>query len=86
MSFAAKFLQQSQGKDIFYVVVEDTRQKLAWYYVKVQPGKAHAFEQALKGPTDLALWGQVLYSGYGEASPSNIRNIMKQKFGFEHQG
>ncbi len=47
----------------------------AWYYVRIDRLKQSLFERSMAtGSFDIAAFGQVLASGYGNEPPEHIRN------------
>ncbi len=57
--------------------------QLAWYIIHVDTLKITAFRHNLRKmlPMSLAEYGAVLYSGWGRASPGNIRAELHNKYG-----
>lgn len=75
------------GQHLFYIVMVDKQSSPAWFYVHVNKTKITAFKKALGQQVALNLkeWGDIVESGFGEASPEYIRLAMKQKYKFQHK-
>jgi len=53
-----------------------------WHYVKINMLKQPLFKQAIKsGSLDVADYGEVLYSGWGEKPPQSVVEMIKKKYG-----
>ena len=69
---------------IFLVKGKDTTNRQAWYYVTVDKSKKDTFE-SLQGAQSLNLndYGKILYSGYGDEPPEDIKKTMEDEYGFK---
>lgn len=53
-----------------------------WHYIKVEKNKLPLFKKALeKDSIELADFGEILFSGWGESPPDNITTQVKKMFG-----
>ncbi len=53
-----------------------------WHYIKVDKMKLPLFKKALeKDSIELADFGEILFSGWGESPPDNITTQVKKMFG-----
>ncbi len=85
MSFLSAVTQKSNGKGIYYLCAKDTDGKPVWYYLRVNALKLAIFEKSLQKISDLADWGEILASGFGERSPNYFRRKMQEEYGFVHK-
>lgn len=77
MSGFATRLSNELGRGIFLVTGKN-KGKALWHYVKVPPEKLQGLKHAIKtGALDVAHYGQVLYSGWGEEPPADITQKVK---------
>lgn len=69
---------------IFLVKGKDTTNRAAWYYVLVEKTKKDMFEN-IEGSQSLNLtdYGNILFSGYGEEPPADIKKRMEDEYGFK---
>lgn len=66
---------------LLYCVRGKDRGKPAWHYVLVDEEKEGAFKDKLKtGSVDVADYGKVLKSGWGEDPPKPIKDTMQKRF------
>tara|TARA_B100001564_G_C20626197_1_gene664810 strand:+ start:738 stop:1190 length:453 start_codon:yes stop_codon:yes gene_type:complete len=91
-SFADKAAKQSNNKsftdqvtrrsDLVYLVHGKDRGKDAWHYVLVDKNKLPMFlKQIETGSIDVALYGEVLRSGWGKQPPEDIVKEIEDEFG-----
>ena len=77
----AKATKRSRLDCLFLVRGKD-RGKPAWHYVLVDKHKLEMFlEKSKSGSLDVALYGEILYSGWGENPPEDIVQKIKDEFG-----
>jgi hypothetical protein len=70
----------SRKSDIF-LVVSKTGADYAWYYVLLEKSKKHVFSRILGNkPLQLADYGKILYSGWGQTPPDEIRMAVEKEF------
>lgn len=82
-SFASA-VSSSRADCIYLVRGTDSTSRNAWYYVQVEKMKKRIFEiDAKKGQIQLTDYGVILYSGYGDDSPQDMKVKMKEEYGFE---
>lgn len=79
-----RFLAQ-QGHLIHKLKAKDSTGRWAYYFVYVEPRNEKAFLNALDSnkSIDLEDYGKVVGSCYGEKPDRKLRNLLKQKYGFE---
>lgn len=71
--------------DCYQVMGRDTTGKVAWYFILVDPDKIDAFLKHKQGASyDLADYGFVIASGYGESVPDDVKNELEHKYGFNN--
>lgn len=76
MSFTAK-LANELGRGIFLITGKNQGRAL-WHYVRVPPEQVSALKQAVKtGALNVGQYGEVLYSGWGEAPPDSITDKVR---------
>lgn len=77
-------VQSSRADNIYLVRGHDITKRAAWYYVMVDKMKKRIFEtDAKNGQINLTDYGNILYSGYGENPPDDMKTKMKDEYGFE---
>jgi hypothetical protein len=83
MSFVNKVIS-SQGDYFYKVNATDATGRRAYYYIIVDKLKLRQF-LALKsdGRYDLAEYGNIIASGYGEEPPEITKKLLKEKYGFD---
>lgn len=77
-------LKSRQGDSVYLVHggVDETKRP-AWYFVCVDSPKVQAFLRAIKsGIANLEEYGRVLESGYGEAPPETVVEMMRKHYGY----
>jgi hypothetical protein len=68
----------SQG-NLVYLVKGTDKGKAAWHYVLIDKLKLPLFREMLKtGRLDVARYGKVLYSGWGENPPAAMVESVKK--------
>jgi len=61
----------------------DHTNRSAWYFIRVHSPKIRAFFKAISGgKIDLAAYGEIIESGYGEAPPETIIAHMRAHYGY----
>lgn len=82
----AQQIYASRPDHIFLVRGKDLSGRRAWYYVMVDKGKRDAFKSREGIPSlNLANYGRILYSGFGENPPEDIKNRMAEEYDFNEQ-
>jgi hypothetical protein len=75
------FLAKSGAGRFVYLVKGKDAGKAAWHYVLIDRLKLSLFEQKLrKGSLDVAEFGRVLYSGWGENPPAEIVRAVESQY------
>jgi len=65
----------------YEVIGKDTTGRVAWYYILVDPDKINVFLLHKKGDSyDLADYGRIIESGYGDEVPKNIHDRIFRKY------
>jgi hypothetical protein len=74
-----------RGHLVHKLKAKDTTGRWAYYVLLISPRKERAFVAALKasGSMDLASYGAILASNYGEEPSAETRREMKRRFGFD---
>ena len=68
--------------DLIYLVRGKDRGKSAWHYVLVDKEKREMFlAKSRTGSMDVADYGEILYSGWGEDPPQEIVDKINEEFG-----
>lgn len=69
---------------IFLVKGKDTTNRQAWYYVLVDKSKKSMFE-SIQGTQSLNLndYGKIIFSGYGDEPPEDMKKKMEDEYGFK---
>ena len=82
MSFASN-VQNRRKPLISLLVAKDHTNKMAWYFIDVNPIKLRKFEVDMRTTGgELKQYGKILESGYGDSPPQHIMEKMK-KLGFQ---
>lgn len=77
-------VKSSRTSDIFLIRGKDTTGRRAWYYLLVEKTKKRLFESDVKRPQmQLTDYGTIVYSGYGENPPDDIKTKMFDDYGFK---
>ncbi|WP_341808630.1 hypothetical protein [Wolbachia endosymbiont (group E) of Neria commutata] len=77
----AKRTRKSRS-DLIYLVRGKDRGKSAWHYVLVDKEKREMFlAKSRSGSMDVADYGEILYSGWGEDPPQDIVDKINEEFG-----
>ncbi len=68
--------------DLIYLVRGKDRGRSAWHYVLVSKDKREMFlAKSRTGSMDVADYGEILYSGWGEDPPQEIVDKINEEFG-----
>jgi len=80
MNFALKVVT-SRSNLIYLVQAEEKYCKLpAWYYVQVEKLKLPILKEAAKLGANLLNFGKILYSGWGENPPEDIKQKIQEEY------
>jgi hypothetical protein len=73
-----------QGRNIHTLKAKDSTGRWASYFVLVKPHMERRFLQALEsnGMIDLETYGKVIASCYGEEPTQELKDFLKEKYGF----
>lgn len=83
MGFADKVLS-SQGEYFYKVKATDSTGRRAYYYILVDKLKLPQFLNLnAEGRYDLADYGKIIASGYGEEPTEDVKAMLKKRFGFD---
>ncbi|WYL92480.1 MAG: hypothetical protein HEQ35_00170 [Gloeotrichia echinulata IR180] len=74
-----------QGNCIHKLKAKDSTGRWAYYFVYIEPSKEKEFMNALESTQNIDLedYGKVIGSCYGEKPDEKLRNLLKEKYGFE---
>lgn len=74
-----------KGHLVHKLKAKDSTGRWAYYFVLVEAPKEQAFLTALKSDEtiDLEDYGKVLASCYGEEPNQQVKDMLKEKYGFE---
>lgn len=83
-SFVDKLIAQ-KGHLVHKLKAKDSTGRWAYYFVLVEAAREQAFMEALKSQEsiDLEDFGKVIASCYGEEPNAQIKQMLKEKYGFE---
>lgn len=73
------------GHLVHKLKAKDTTGRWAYYFVLIEPAKERTFLKAIGGDgiIDLEDYGRVIASCYGEAPTQEVRDFLKEKYGFD---
>ena len=78
-------LISSRGDLCYKVVGRDITNRVAWYFVLVDKDKKEAFLKHKAGDSyNIEDYGKIITSGYGEEVPEDVKEMLKEKYGFEN--
>ena len=78
-------LIRSRSDLCFQVMGKDTTGRTAWYFVLIDKEKKDQFLAHKPGDSyDLADYGKIIASGYGEEVPDDVKEMLKEKYGFDN--
>ena len=84
-SFVSKIIQ-SNAHHLRCVIADDETGRKAYYYILVDAPKIVAYNKAMEtGTLDLADYGKIIESGYGEP-PEHIKKHMLETYGYDTDG
>ncbi len=84
MSFVEKIKKE---RDIVYYIRSTPEDKIpSWFFLKLNPLKRESFDRVMSGTTtfDLADYGEILHSGYGDQAPQELKQTMRDEYGVEY--
>jgi hypothetical protein len=83
-SFADQIIAK-KGHLVHKLKAKDSTGRWAYYFVLVEPAREQAFLAALKSDEtiDLEDFGKVIASCYGEEPNDQIKEELKERYGFE---
>ncbi len=78
-------LIRSRSDLCFQVMGKDTTNRTAWYFILVDKEKKDQFLNHKPGDSyDLADYGKIIASGYGDEVPDDVKEMLKEKYGFDN--
>jgi len=78
-------LISTRGDLCYKIVGRDITGEIAWYYVLVDKEKKDAFLKHKPGDSyNIEDYGKIISSGYGEAVPEDVQEMLKEKYGFDN--
>ena len=84
MSFVDRVVAASQSEYFYKVNATDSTGRRAFYYILVDRLKIKSFLSLQPdGHYDLADYGEIIASGYGEEPSVEAKRLLKKKYGFD---
>jgi hypothetical protein len=79
-------IEIKNNSDLCYQVMgKDTTGRVAWYFILVDKDKKEEFLEHRQGDSyDLADYGKIVASGYGEEVPDHVKDMLRNKYGFDN--
>lgn len=78
-------LIKSRADMCYQVMGRDITGRVAWYFILADKEKREQFLAHKPGDSyDLADYGKVIASGYGEEVPQDVKDMLKEKYGFDN--
>ncbi len=78
-------LIRSRSDLCYQVMGKDTTNRTAWYFILVDKDKKEQFLGHKPGDSyDLADYGKIVASGYGDEVPEDVKEMLKEKYGFDN--
>jgi len=78
-------LIKSRSDLCYQVMGKDITGETAWYFILVDKEKKEQFLGHKVGDNyDLADYGKIIASGYGETVPDDVKEMLKEKYGFDN--
>jgi hypothetical protein len=76
-------VSKSGADDIFLLFATDKTNQPAWYYIRATKTRKKLLP-ALAGKKNLNLadYGEVIISGYGETVPDPVKEMMRTEYGY----
>jgi len=79
MSFSARIIKSRNN--LIQLVTGISRDKKAWWIVKVNPAKAEMLKVRLaQSGLNLKEYGEILFKGWGENAPEDILQKIKEEY------
>ena len=76
---------RSRNDMCYKVMGRDSTGRIAWYFILLDKDKKEKFLQHKKGDSyDLLDYGKIIASGYGEEVPEDVKELLKEKYGFDN--
>ncbi len=78
-------LIRSRSDLCYQVMGKDSTGETAWYFILVDKEKKEQFLAHKQGDSyDLADYGKIIASGYGNEVPDDVKEMLKEKYGFDN--
>jgi len=75
-------MMKIKGRNDLFLVKGQNEGSDAWYYILVDKLKLALYEKDVDGDfIKLGKYGQILYSGWGEEPPEEIKDKIKEEYG-----
>lgn len=85
-NFMDKFIK-SRADMCYKVVGRDSTGREAYYFVLIDKEKKEQFLKHKVGDTyNLEDYGKIIYSAYGTTVPQEVKDMLKDKYGFDNLG
>jgi len=83
MSFVQKLAKERAL--VYYIRSTPSGKEPSWFFLRIYPFKREAFDRVMSGVEtfDLKDYGEILHSGYGEASKA-LKKQMRDEYGVEY--
>jgi hypothetical protein len=83
MSFYTSLVENSRSSLVYLVRLKEEPSELdAWYYLQVKSKTLESiFLKKIKTGINLTDYGTILYSGWGDEPPEDIKQKIKEQFG-----
>lgn len=83
--FNNRLIIKSQNNRVFKISGRDSTGRSAYYFVLIEKNKVQDFLKHKVGDTyNLEDYGKIVYSAYGEKVPREVKEMLKEKYGFDN--
>lgn len=84
MSFVEKI--ERERNLVYYIRSTPVGKENCWFFLKLNPFKRDSFNRVMSGINDfdLADYGEILHSGYGDQAPQELKQTMSEKYGVKY--
>lgn len=84
MSFAEKVRKQQSR--VYYIRSTPDDSQASWFFLSLKPHMRKPFDRAIAGTAifDLADYGEILHSGYGEQAAQSLKDKMQKEYGVQY--
>ncbi|WP_254410994.1 hypothetical protein [Dyadobacter diqingensis] len=79
-----KFIRENSSQ-VYKICGRDSTGRQAYYFVLIEKIKVRAFLRHKIGDTyNIEDYGEIIHSAYGTTVPQEIRDMLKEKYGFDN--